>query len=426
MACPPELLVPLDACRLGQVRLAVAPGQRVAAGAVLATAGAHLSVFSPADATVAASADCLLAGGPDGPYTSPALRLTELGPMPQFSAGQPAPDETAPRQPAPDWQTAGAEDLLERIGQGGLTTMTPLPQPLDSWCRQALDAKVDTLVANGVEGQPYLSAEHRLLVERGPEVVAGLMILARVLKVGRVVLAVDSRRTDRYSRVIRPARQFNVQPAAVLHKYPSGNDVLLTRMLTRREVPVGGRCFDVAVGVVNLSTCFAVHQWIIARRPLVARAVTVGGEGLGQPGNFAVPFGASAGHLLGLGGAPADLTTACHGGPMTGLSLPVHAVVGPGTNAVLALPADDKQSLPTACIRCAWCTDQCPVRLNVADLNDMYELGQVSQAARYDVLACVDCGVCGFVCPARLPLNRRMKELKRAVRETKTGIQHGV
>lgn len=403
IARPLRLSVPLDPCQLGCSQPCVIAGQRVHAGELLARSADNMPVFAPLDGAVVGFGQCVLAGGA-GPFTSPTVELTDISPV--------LPWENA--APTFDWRAAPRDVILARIAEGGLTTLADPSVPLARLCRLAMEARVDTLIANGLENQPYLTGEHRLLVEHGPQVVAGLAILAKALSTPHVALAVDRRNTDHYRQLVKPAiDNFKFQPVAVLHKYPSGHNVILTKMLTRREVPLGGTTLEARVAVVNVAACLAVYRWVACGQPSTHRVVTVAGVGVEKPGNYLVPFGAAAAHLLAETEVSLGSSWLCHGGPMTGVSLPAEAVVGPASDALLSLPAEGRNQ-STACIRCGWCTDHCPVRLDVSNLNDLYELGRVKRARRYGVQACLGCGSCSYVCPARLPLTHRMQQLKRA------------
>jgi electron transport complex protein RnfC len=154
-----------------------------------------------------------------------------------------------------------------------------------------------------------------------------------------------------------------------------------------------------------------------------ARVVTVAGPRVASPGNLLVPFGADAGEVLEIAEVRGD-EPAIHGPAMTGQTLPPGAVVTAQTNALLALEPPPA-GVPTPCIRCGWCTDNCPARLNVAALNDDFELGRPERAGRRGALACVGCGICSYVCPARLPLARRVGLLVQAIGEAEPAAAAG-
>ena len=165
--------------------------------------------------------------------------------------------------------------------------------------------------------------------------------------------------------------------------------------------------------VVSAAACLAVCRWVAGGVPPTHRVVTVSGEPAGETGNFLVPLGTACTELA------AGPRTLIHGGPMVALQCTENAVVTPATDALLAIGVTEAEPAG-ACIRCGWCTDHCPARLNVSALNDAYELGMVDLADRAGVRACVQCAVCSYVCPARLPLTARVRQLKRAASHGKT------
>ena len=173
---------------------------------------------------------------------------------------------------------------------------------------------------------------------------------------------------------------------------------------------------DVGAAVIGPAACVAVDRWVACGRPPTHRVVTISGDGAREPGNFRVPLGAACEDLVGCDPSgpdrPGELIL--HGDPMTGVACDADTVVTAATNAVLRLAAP-RPRWPQACIRCGWCVDRCPARLNVAALNDDFELDRVADARRRRAMACVDCGTCSYLCPSRLPLAQRIRQLKRAI-----------
>ena len=398
---PKRLLVPLSPCGGPPARPIVSGGSRVAAGDKLAEAAGldGVDVLAPLGGRVIGISQAAIATE-EGFLTSPAVELAELQDAERIvctEAGR-------------DWHATDPQTLLNQLASSSLTTHRHPLRPLALWARQAREARCDTLIANVVEGQPYVTADHRLLAEFGWEAVEGLAILGRAIGAERLILAVDERYTEHYRNVIEPARLHGIARVAVAHKYPAGADEVLVKVLTRRPVPAGESAVNVGVAVVGAATCLAVRQQVACGRPLTHRVVTVAGDGVARSGNYWAPLGMSCAELAG------TAEGLIHGGPMTGLACPPDAVVGPATDAVLCLTqaiGPRRSGVPSPCIRCGWCAEHCPARLNVAALNDDFELGQVDHARGAGVMACVECGVCAYVCPARLPLTHRVRQLKR-------------
>ncbi|MCE5324818.1 MAG: 4Fe-4S dicluster domain-containing protein [Planctomycetaceae bacterium] len=395
-----RLQVPLAPCGRGAAECIIESGQRVAAGQRIARAldNTSLDIFSPAAALVTGITTVDVCMG-DRFVPSPAIELVDLA-EPPMNADSPANNS---------WRTSSPEALRRRLAEGGLTTCRNPLEPLHLFIDRAKMYRCRTVVANLMENQPYLTGDHRLMVERGHEVLAGLAIIARAIEAGQTILAADRRYIDDYGELARAEAALGVTCIALPHKYPIGADAILVKVLTRREAPHGSSLMATGAAVVGAWACVAAYRWVACGACPTHRVVTVSGELSATHGNFLLPVGTRCGDLGNfVRHAP------LHGGPMNGCLCPARAVVTWATEAVLAIhPAEAQPASP--CIRCGWCTDHCPARLNVSALNDAYELGLLDQARRAHVTACVECGVCSFICPARLPLTERVRQLKRAI-----------
>ena len=400
---PERLAVPLAPCGAAAEPV-VSVGGRVAAGELLARAGAEsaVDIYAPLSGTVRALTTVRVASR-DRFIESPAVELVDLA---EPAGGD---DEKLPAEGSFDWATAGAEDLLRRIAGGALTTYRRRPTPLALWIGRARSRSCRTVIANVLEQEPYVSSNHRLLAQHGEEVVEGLAIVARAIGADRVVLAADRRWLQHYEGSVDAAERLGIWRIALPHKYPMGAETILTKVLVRRETPPGGSTLEVGSAVIGASACVAAYRWVVGGLRPRGRVVTLAGPRAAKPANRWAPFGADCLALADAAGA-----RVIHGGPMTGIVCPPEAVVTPATDAVLAFdPADPPP--PSPCIRCGWCTDHCPARLNVAALNDTFELSLLEEARRQGATACVECGVCSYVCPARLPLTQRVKQLKQRI-----------
>jgi len=351
-----RLRVPLTPCGGQPAEPVVRPGQCVSAGELLARAAdpGQIDVYAPLSGQVGAvvTADT---PGPGGFEARPAIEMVHLD----------TPQALGPVHAEFHWESADADTLRDRIAAGALVTCRGQARPLTEWIAAAREASCTLLACNVMEGQPIVSSGHRMFVEHGDQIAAGLAILAKVTGAGEAAVVVDQRRTGDYVRVV--------------------------------------------TAVTDAATCLAVFRWVAGGIRPGGRVVTVAGPHVEHPGNIHVPFGATCADLV-----EDTAGTILHGGPMVGMRCTDDAVVTAATDAVLAVPIP-AAPLPSPCIRCAWCTDHCPARLNVAALNDAFELGNIKQARRLGAVACVGCGVCSYVCPARLPLAQRVKQLQAAL-----------
>jgi electron transport complex protein RnfC len=400
---PERLFVPLTVTGSPPAEPIVRLGQRVQRGEQLAVGqNGGLDVFAPLGGLVAAIDATADVASYQAFRSVPAIELTDLS--------QP---DTAPRSDEEDRGVLACSpaELRERIAAGHLTTYRRPATSLAAWVGRAHQAGCQLLVLNAMENQPYVTADHRVLVENGRDVLFGLALLARALEVGEAALAVDGRRTDDYRHLVAQADELDIQRIALPHKYPIGNDKILLKVLTGLEAPAGGSCLDVGAALVDIHACLAVTRWVRSESRTLQRVVTVSGAQIIKPANLLVPIGMRCSELTGM--TPRSLT---HNGPMAGLACTSNAVVTPVTDAVLAIGLSDLAT-PYTCIRCGWCGDHCPSRLNVAALNDAYELVDVAWARRMGATACIGCGICSYVCPSRLPLAERAKALHQAVAE---------
>ena len=392
-----RLRVPLAPCGGEPAEPIVRPGQCVEAGERLARAtdDGEVDIFAPLSGQVGAVVTAETPG-PGGFETRPALEMIHLD----------TPQAIGPVHANFHWESADEETLRDRIASGALVTCRRRARPLTEWIDAARQAPCTLLVCNVMEGQPIVSSGHRMLVEYGDQIATALAMLAKVVGADEAAIVVDQRRTGDYIRVVTAASANDIDLIALPHKYPIGADAILAYVLTRREVPLGGGTMDIGVAVTDAATCLAVYGWVAGGLRPTGRVVTVAGPGVERPSNVYVPFGATCADLIKDPAGPI-----LHGGPMVGMRCTDDTVVTPTTDAVLAVPVP-AAPLPSPCIRCGWCTDHCPARLNVSALNDAFELGHIKQARRLGAVACVGCGVCSYICPARLPLAQRLKQLR--------------
>jgi len=424
-----HLRVPLAPVHTTPAKPIVSIGQRVHQGEKIAQSSGdgQVDIFAPLAGRVSKFCQVILPVNTPaslcqdrdeyiiGWRVSPAIELVNLDRIEPFSSSS----------SVYNWLAADEFSLRERIAEGGLTTFNKRPVSLANYITTARNAHVDTLIANVMENTPYITSDHRILAEHGLEVIGGLSIIARAMGVSNVILTVDHRRTDSYRQAIAPSRLHGIRTIALSNKYPIGTNSILIRVLTRRRTRPEGEGLEVGVAVVDAATCLATYRWVVFGEVPTARVVTISGPAVKNPANLLIPFGADAEEVLTSAGVESDCLT-IHGSVMMGNEIikcatpageSIPAVVSSSTNALLALEqsAHSSDTTATPCIRCGWCSDSCPVRLNVAALNDDFELGRINSAKRRGCMYCIDCGICSYVCPARLPLARRIKLLKLAI-----------
>ncbi len=270
------------------------------------------------------------------------------------------------------------------------------------------DKKLDCLLINGVECEPYLTADHRLMLEKTEEIIVGIKILMHALHVNKAVIGIESNKRDAIEIFKRlTANEKEIQVAALKVKYPQGSEKQLVKAILKREVPKNGLPLDVGVIVNNVGTIYAIYQAIQHNKPLIERVVTVTGKKLGDPSNFWVKIGTPISDLIAeVGGLPEGTRKIVNGGPMMGKAIKnTNVPVTKGTSGILVIPEDEaSRGEPKNCIRCGECVDVCPMGLEPHLLMNLSEKAMYQKAAQEDIMTCIECGSCSYVCPSHRPL----------------------
>ncbi|MEZ2413397.1 electron transport complex subunit RsxC [Muriicola sp. E247] len=300
------------------------------------------------------------------------------------------------------------EEILKRISDYGIVGLGGATFPSHVKLQVKKDKILDCLIVNGVECEPFLTADHRLMLEKGREILVGIRILMYALQIDRAIIGIENNKKDAIDLFRNlTSGASGIQIAALQVKYPQGGEKQLIRALLKREVPKNGLPMDVGVVVHNVGTVFAIYQAIQHNRPLMERVVTVTGKKLNDPSNFWVKIGTPVKDLLdAVGGVPEDTRKIVSGGPMMGKALKNTDVpVTKGTSGILVISEDEaSRGEPKNCIRCGECVDVCPMGLEPHLLMNLSEKGMYEKALEEDILTCIECGSCSYVCPSHRPL----------------------
>ena len=312
------------------------------------------------------------------------------------------------------------DKALNRIRESGIVGMGGAAFPGNVKALGAM-GNIDTLIANACECEPYITADDFLLRTNPTQVLEGMMILRKGLNPKRTVLAVEDNKVEAIATVKKLLKQYpDIELAVLPTRYPQGAEKQLIQALTKREIAPGQLPVSVGCVVFNVSTYAAIYRSVRLGLPLIQRIVTVSGEAIAEPRNFAVRIGTPFHDLIELAGGLHDKTErVINGGPMMGvaqsdLSVPVVKA----TNSILCLLKDENGAAENpVCLRCGKCVSVCPMRLQPLYMYRFANAGRVDELNRLHVLDCMECGSCAFTCPGKLPLVEQFRKGKKMVRE---------
>jgi electron transport complex protein RnfC len=321
-------------------------------------------------------------------------------------------------EPLENWSSSDPSLIIQRIRDAGVCGMGGASFPTYVKLSPPKGVKIDQLIINGVECEPYLTADHRLMLERPDDLIAGMNIIAHVLGVNEPCIGIEVNKPDAIE--LLSGRGVRVIPLKV--QYPQGAEKQLIDAVTGREVPAGGLPLNVGVVVQNVGTCAAVADAVLRGMPSIRRITTVSGLGVASPGNFDVCVGTPVANLIAAAGGYTDtVQRLIGGGPMMGMALFTDSVpVTKGTSGILALtPEEVRDTAEGPCIRCGKCVDACPIRLVPSIIGNASEYEMWDEAEKAGALNCMACGTCSYVCPAGRYLVHRIKRAQNEIRALK-------
>lgn len=300
------------------------------------------------------------------------------------------------------------EEIIKRCLQSGIVGLGGATFPSHVKLSVPSGKKCDVLIINGVECEPYLTSDHRLMLEKGEEVLIGTTILMKALNVSKAMIGIENNKKDAIEHLSKLAAGFKgitVHPLKV--KYPQGAEKQLIKALINREVPSGRLPLDVNAVVHNVGTAFAVYEAVQKNKPLFERVVTITGKSLAKPGNYVVRTGTPVIKLIeAAGGVPEDTGKIVSGGPMMGKALANTDVpVVKGTSGIVLFPgSESERTVSKPCIRCAKCVSACALNLEPYLLMTLSEKSMFRKAEEERITDCMECGSCSYTCPAGRPL----------------------
>ena len=323
--------------------------------------------------------------------------------------------------PQPHYRSVEPAALLEIIRQAGISGLGGAGFPAAVKLGARTTQKIHTLIINGTECEPYITADDLLMREQAEQLVAGIEILAYLVEPEAILIGIEDNKPEAIAAVRAAVgeRPFTIKVFPT--KYPSGGEKQLIQILTGEEVPSGGLPADIGMLCQNVGTCVAIHDAVLLGKPLISRITTLTGEALARPMNVEALIGTPVRELLEFAGLnPARLVRLLMGGPMMGFTLPsLDVPLIKTTNCLLAVTAAELPPPPPAlpCIRCGECAEACPASLLPQQLH-FFALGhEHAQLRAHNLFDCIECGACAYVCPSSIPLVQYYRAAKAEIRE---------
>lgn len=309
------------------------------------------------------------------------------------------------------------ENIIGRAREAGIVGMGGAAFPFD--VKLSVKNPIQTLVINGSECEPYITADYRLMLDNAEGIVRGVELVAKALNAADTVIGVESNKRDAYE-ALKKAAGGGIRVELLKTKYPQGGEKQLIYALTRKKVPAGKLPGDIGCIVTNCQTAYALHEAVDFGKPLYERVVTVSGLAAARPGNYFVKTGMTFEELADAAGIRSQYVKAVQGGPMMGISM--HSLkpsVTKSSGALLLLTEEEIRGIePTPCINCARCASVCPMSLMPMKTDALILKDKVVEAKAYHPELCIECGCCAFVCPAKRPLVQSQRLAKKLIKNS--------
>jgi Na+-translocating ferredoxin:NAD+ oxidoreductase subunit C len=408
---PAELVVPLSQHIGAPAKASVEKGDLVMMGQVIAEAGGFVSaaIHAPVSGKVTAI------------EPRPGMTGTDILSIIIENDGADQMVETKGLGDA--WEHADADTLKRAVADAGIVGMGGATFPTHVKLSPPPTKPIDTIILNGAECEPMLTADHRLMLESTDKVVTGLQIALKILGASRGFIGIERNKPDAIEVMqAAVAKIANIEVLPLTVKYPQGAEKQLIDACLNRQVPSGGLPMDVGVLVQNVGTAAAMTDAAIDGRPLIERIVTVSGSAVQTGGNFRARIGTPISLLIeAAGGVKGELGKIIAGGPMMGFTQHTDEIpVTKGTSGVLLFEKGELDTAPPdPCIRCGRCIRACPMRISPTEIATYARHGMVEAVKRADALDCIECGSCSFGCPSRIPLVQEIRLGKALIAQSK-------
>ncbi len=412
-ALPQQAIFPLSQHIGAPAKPVVKKGDKVKVGTMIAEAGGFVSapIYSSVSGTVLKIDNAIDATG----YLKPSIIINVEG-----DEWEETIDRSEKLEKLADHPELTPEEIVERIKVAGITGMGGAGFPTFIKLCPPPTAKAECIIINGVECEPYITSDYRLMMEHPDEILVGLDLLMKAAKVEKGYIGIEENKPEAIKLLTeKTANDPRVEVVPLAQKYPQGGEKQLVDAVIQRQVPAPP-AIPVNVGAIvqNVGTAFAVYQAVMKRKPLFERYTTVTGKKVKNPGNFLVRMGTPMRELIeACGGMPEGDNKVLAGGPMMGKALmSIDVPVCKGTNSVTILSDEDACRKPVQpCIRCAKCVSACPMGLEPYLLAILSEKKMYERAEAEEIVSCISCGSCQFTCPSHRPILDNILQGKAAV-----------
>ena len=300
------------------------------------------------------------------------------------------------------------EDIIKAITAAGIVGLGGATFPTHVKLSPPPGSKAEFLIINGVECEPYLTSDHRIMLEKAEEIIIGVQILMKAIEVNKAFIGIENNKKDAIAQLQQVASKISgIEICPLQVKYPQGGEKQLIQAVVGRSVPSGALPIAVGAVVQNVGTALAVYEAVMKQKPLVERVVTITGKSLKNPGNYLCRLGTPISHLIeAAGGLPEDTAKVIGGGPMMGRAMVnIDTPIMKGTSGILLLAQQETVRKSTRnCIRCAKCVTVCPMGLEPYLLGKLADMNLLERLEEEKVMDCIECGSCSFTCPSSRPL----------------------
>lgn len=404
---PARVTIPLSQHIGAACKCVVTKGQKVLVGQVIGEAEGFVSapIHSSVSGTVTALISCPLANGVNVPAVVIENDFQDLW------------DENV--KPRGNVESLDAKALLEIIRNAGIVGLGGATFPTAVKLAPPKETNVDLLVVNGAECEPYLTSDHRLMLEHPEQIIRGTRLALKALGAKQCIIGIEDNKPDAVASMqsaLKGDTDTAIDVTAVPAKYPQGGEKQLLYTLTQRVVPVGGLPSSVGAVVINVSTAAAICAAVYEGKPLIDRVVTIAGM-VKKPANLRARIGTPLGELIEqCDGLQDGVTKIVLGGPMMGTALSsLDIPVTKGTSGLLALGKEGLHASESPCIRCGRCAEGCPMHLVPTKIDAYARRSRWDEAEQLGALNCMECGVCTYICPAKRELTQGCRMAKSAI-----------